>query len=101
MLCATAGLSMAGTPLDGGATAHQVVRDYSARTFSRADAPEPPEPQANCCARIAGPGMGLVELPDRSMRWSPVPHRGGGGIAAWTGMWLCLRCQHELLCLNA
>ena len=70
-----------------------------ARTFSRADAPEPPEPQgvrANCCARIAGPAMGFVELPDRSMRWSPVPHRGGGGIAAWTGMWLCLRCQQEL-----
>ena len=69
MLCATAGVPMAATPLDGGATAHQVVR-----TFSRADAPGPPEPQgvrANCCARIAGPAMGFVEL-----LTGPAPGRG-------------------------
>ena len=51
-------------------TTHAIVRDYATRTFSRADAPEPEQPQhirAQCCARVAGPAMGFVDLPHRGM----------------------------------
>ena len=84
---------------DGAETVYAAVSDYSVRTFSRADAPEPEEPRhvrASCCARLAGPAMGFVELPDRTMRWSPVPRRGHAGIHSWTPAWICMRCQAEL-----
>ena len=75
------------------------VRDYSTRTFSRADAAEPSEPlhiKALCCPRLAGPAMGFLELPDRAMHWAPLPHLGTYGISSWTPMWMCMRCQREL-----
>ena len=80
-------------------TAHTVVRDYAARTFSSADVPEPPEPErvrAVCCRRLSGPATGFMELPDARMHWAPVPHRNDRGIASWTPQWLCMRCQNML-----
>ncbi|CAE7683973.1 unnamed protein product [Symbiodinium sp. CCMP2592] len=80
-------------------TAFAVVRDYSTRTFSRADAPEPVEPlhiRAVCCRRLAGPAMDFVELPDARMHWAPVPQRRTDGIGAWQALWICMRCQNEL-----
>ena len=72
--CEQAGLSLQPTALDGAQTAFTTVRDYSTRTFSRADAAEPSEPlhiRALCCPRLAGPAMGFLELPDRAMHWAP------------------------------
>ncbi|CAE7730172.1 unnamed protein product [Symbiodinium sp. CCMP2592] len=80
-------------------TAFAVVRGYSTRTFSRADAPEPVEPlhiRAVCCRRLAGPAMDFVELPDARMHWAPVPQRRTDGIGAWQALWICMRCQNEL-----
>ena len=80
-------------------TAFATVRDYSTRTFSRADAPEPAEPphiRAVCCRRLAGPAMDFVELPDARMHWAPVPQRQTDGIGAWQALWICMRCQSEL-----
>ena len=80
-------------------TAHTVVRDYAARTFSSADEAEPPEPErvrAVCCRRLSGPATGFMELPDARMHWAPVPHRNDRGIASWTPQWLCMRCQNML-----
>ena len=79
-------------------TAHTVVRDYAARTFSSADVAEPPEPErvrAVCCRRLSGPATGFMELPDARMHWAPVPHRNDRGIASWTPQWLCVRCQEH------
>eukprot|EP00439_Symbiodinium_sp_Y106_P004616 s10200_g1.t1 len=76
-------------------TAHTVVRDYAARTFSSADEAEPPEPErvrAVCCRRLSGPATGFMELPDARMHWAPVPHRNDRGIASWTPQWLSMRC---------
>ena len=97
--CEQAGLSLQPTALDGAQTAFTTVRDYSTRTFSRADAAEPSEPlhiRALCCPRLAGPAMGFLELPGRAMRWAPLPHRGTYDISSWTPMWMCMRCQREL-----
>ena len=97
--CEDAGVRMTPLAADGAETVFAAVSHYALRTFSRADAPEPEEPRhirASCCARLAGPAMGFVELPDRSMRWSPVPHRGHAGIHSWTPAWICMRCQAEL-----
>ena len=97
--CEDAGVRMPLLAADGAETVYAAVSDYAVRTFSRADAPEPEEPhhvRASCCARLAGPAMGFVELPDRSMRWSPVPLRGHAGIRSWTPAWICMRCQAEL-----
>ena len=85
--CEHAGVRMPPFAADGAETVYAAVSDYSVRTFSRADAPQPEEPRhvrASCCARLAGPAMGFVELPDRTMRWSPVPRRGHAGIHSWT-----------------
>ena len=41
------------------------------------------------------PCDGFVDLPERTLRRSSVPHRRESGIALWTGMWLCLRCQQN------
>ena len=97
--CEDAGVRMPLLAADGAETVYAAVSNYAVRTFSRADAPEPEEPhhvRASCCARLAGPAMGFVELPDRSMRWSPVPLRGHAGIRSWTPAWICMRCQAEL-----
>eukprot|EP00439_Symbiodinium_sp_Y106_P002102 s5110_g1.t1 len=70
-------------------TAHAEIRDYTTRTFSRADATEPLEPahvRAVCCRRLSGPAMGFVEVPDNRMHWAPVDmsHR--------TERWACSCC---------
>ncbi|CAE7234973.1 unnamed protein product [Symbiodinium sp. CCMP2592] len=88
-------------PADGPApdTTVAVVRDYSVRTFSRADAAEPREPaliRATCCNRLAGPALDFIELPDARMHWAPLPRRGTHGIEAWHPQWLCMRCHNEL-----
>ncbi|OLP71931.1 hypothetical protein AK812_SmicGene48368 [Symbiodinium microadriaticum] len=73
-------------------TAFAVVRDYSVRTFSWADAAEPPEPvliRAVCCNRLAGPAFDFAEL-------APLPRRGTDGIETWLPQWICMRCQNEL-----
>ena len=64
------------------------------RTFSAADAREPSPPAhvlPLCCHRLAGPALDFAELPDRSMRWSPLPVRGSGGIESWEARWICMR----------
>ena len=97
--CQALGIDM--HPADGPApdTTFAVVRDYSVRTFSRADATEPREPvliRATCCNRLAGPALDFAELPDARMHWAPLPHRGTHGIEAWHPQWICMRCHNEL-----
>ena len=58
--CRELGIDLEPTVPPAHDTAVTAVRDYSTRTFSRADAPEPAEPlhiRAVCCRRVAGPAM--------------------------------------------
>ncbi|CAJ1376764.1 unnamed protein product [Effrenium voratum] len=83
-------------------TAQSSVQDYTVRTFTGQDAPEPPEPVhvvVNCCRRLAAvrpdPGQSdaqFLELAHRAAAWSPIPRRHERGIAAWQGAWACPRC---------
>ena len=66
------------------------VRDYTLRTFTTNDAPEPPPPpgiNVLCCHHVAAVnganGVDFVRLPRRAMQWAPVPIRHAAGIAAW------------------
>ena len=68
--CEQAGFSLQPARVDSAQTAFAMVRDYSRRTFSQADAAEPPEPldiKALCCPRLAGPAMGFLELLGRAV----------------------------------
>ena len=92
--CRQLGIDLEPTVPPAHDTAVTAVRDYSTRTFSRADAPEPAKPlhiRAVCCRRLAGPAMDFVELPDARMHWAPVPQRRSDGIGAWQPLWLCIR----------
>ena len=101
-LCAQHGLPVP-ERLSGESTVREVVRDYTLRTFTRNDAPEPrPPPGVSvlCCHRVApahtpGEPAHFVELPDRSMPWAPAPIRHSTGIAAWRPAWVCPRCGEE------
>ena len=83
-------------------TAQSSVQDYTVRTFTGQDAPEPPEPVhvvVSCCRRLAAvrpdPGQSdaqFLELAHRAAAWSPIPRRHERGIAAWQGAWACPRC---------
>ena len=67
-------------------TTFAVVCYYSVRTFSWADADEPPEPvliRATCCNRLAGPALDFAELPDARMHWAPLNRRGTKRIGSW------------------
>lgn len=84
-------------------TVRASVPDYTTRTFTQQDAPPPQEPihvTVSCCPRVAllrGPeGTQFRELPDREARWSPIPHRHSGGIAAWTLAWACAACSRHI-----
>ena len=81
-------------------TAQGIVAEYTTRTFTANDAPQPAPPlhaTAICCHRLAAiPGSGradmeFVELPQRDMPWSPVPIRHAAGVAAWRLPWTCPR----------
>ena len=97
--CQALGINMHPADAPASDTAFAVVRDYSVRTFSRADAAELPEPvliRAVCCNRLAGPAFDFAELPDARMHWAPLPRRGTDGIETWLPQWICMRCQNEL-----
>ena len=100
--CQALGINMHPADAPASDTAFAVVRDYSVRTFSRADAAEPPEPpepvliRAVCCNRLAGPAFDFAELPDARMHWAPLPRRGTDGIETWLLQWICMRCRNEL-----
>eukprot|EP00439_Symbiodinium_sp_Y106_P002393 s689_g1.t1 len=90
--------------LSGESTVREAVRDYTLRTFTANDAPEPPPPPGVavlCCQRLAAMGVAggvdFVGLPHREMQWAPVPIRHGSGIAAWRPAWLCPGCAQEVL----
>ncbi|CAE7241283.1 unnamed protein product, partial [Symbiodinium sp. CCMP2456] len=86
------------------ATACHGVADYTIRTFTSNDAPEPQPPthvRVLCCRRVAavrgdGGEINFVELPDRRMQWSPIAVRGDTGIMAWRLSWACPRCSRVL-----
>ncbi|CAE7853260.1 unnamed protein product, partial [Symbiodinium necroappetens] len=89
--------------LTGEDTVRGAVRDYTLRTFTTNDAPEPPPPpgiRVLCCHHVAAVnganGVDFVRLPHRAMQWAPVPIRHAAGIAAWQPSWLCPGCAQEV-----
>ena len=102
-LCASEGVPVPGR-LPPMSTVQAAVQDYTLRTFTSNDAPEPPCPQflaVLCCPRVGavrnvGGTVEFVELDDRTMPWSPVPQRGGDGICGWTRAWTCSRCSRHV-----
>ena len=81
-------------------TIRNAVADYTVRTFSAADVPQPPHPphvHVLCCHRISGP-PDFIELPDREMTWAPevTERHAEGGIADWREQWMCPRCSRTL-----
>ena len=104
-LCMQHGVDPAGTAPEQFNTVRACVQDYTCRTFSRLDAPEPPRPHAchvMCCHRVgmirdfAGSEPRFVDLPDRSMAWSPVAMYGSCSIEGWRQQWQCLRCSNTV-----
>ena len=101
--CATRGIE-APTRLPAPSTVRHGVADYTIRTFTSNDAPEPQPPthvRVLCCRRVAavrgdGGEINFVELPDRRMQWSPIAVRGDTGIMAWRLSWACPRCSRVL-----
>ena len=101
--CAARGIE-APMRLPAPSTVRQGVADYTIRTFTSNDAPEPPPPlhaRVLCCRRVAavrgdGGGVNFVELPHRNMQWSPIAVRGEAGILAWRLSWACPRCSRVL-----
>ena len=82
-LCLRHGVAMPAR-LSGESTVREAVRDYTLRTFTANDAPEPPPPPGVavlCCQRLAAMGVAggvdFVGLPHREMQWAPVPIRHG------------------------
>ena len=101
--CAARGIE-APMRLPAPSTVRQGVADYTIRTFTSNDAPEPPPPlhaRVLCCRRVAAVrgddgGVNFVELPHRNMQWSPIAVRGEAGILAWRLSWACPRCSRVL-----
>ena len=101
-LCRRHGLAIP-ERLSGESTVREAIRDYTLRTFTSSDAPEPPPPPGIavlCCQRLAAMGhaggVDFVPLPHREMQWAPIPIRHGAGIAAWRPAWLCPGCAQEV-----
>ena len=101
-LCRRHGLAIP-ERLSGKSTVREAIRDYTLRTFTSSDAPEPPPPpgiSVLCCQRLAAMGhaggVDFVPLPHREMQWAPIPIRHGAGIAAWRPAWLCPGCAQEV-----
>ena len=97
-ICAQHGLPVP-ERLSGESTVREVVRDYTLRTFTRNDAPEPRPPGVSvlCCHRVApahtpGEPAHFVELPDRSMPWAPAPIRHSTGNVPPQAGDPCERC---------
>ncbi|CAE7215665.1 unnamed protein product [Symbiodinium sp. KB8] len=81
-------------------TAFAVVRDYSVRTFSRADAAEPPEPvliRVVCCNRLAGASFDFAELPVDVARQQAIQPTGCRSPRIWK--WP-QRCACALSCAD-
>ena len=83
--------------LTGEDTVRGAVRDYTLRTSTTNDAPEPPPPpgvSVLCCHHVAAVnganGVDFVRLPHRAMQWAPVPIRHAAGIAALWPLRTCL-----------
>ncbi|CAE7612884.1 unnamed protein product [Symbiodinium sp. CCMP2592] len=101
--CAARGIE-APTRLPAPSTVRQGIADYTIRTFTSNDAPEPQPPthvRVLCCRRVAAVRgdegeINFVELPDRRMQWSPIAVRGDTGIMAWRLSWACPRCSRVL-----
>ncbi|CAE7822655.1 unnamed protein product [Symbiodinium sp. CCMP2592] len=100
--CAARGIE-APTRLPAPSTVRQGIADYTIRTFTSNDAPEPQPPthvRVLCCRRVAAVRgdegeINFVELPDRRIQWSPIAVRGDTGIMAWRLSWACPRCPRE------
>ena len=101
--CAARGIE-APTRLPAPSTVRQGVADYTIRTFTSSDAPEPLPPahaHALCCHRVAAVrgdagDISFLELPHRHMEWSPIAVRGEAGVLAWRLSWACPRCSRVL-----
>ena len=97
-LCEQHGLETHGVASTQFSTLHESRLDYSTRTFSRLDNPEPRTPhncRVLCCHRI-GPYPDFVPLPTRVVEWFPISTRSSDeiqNIESWSEQWLCNGCQ--------
>ena len=98
--CELAGVSLHSNRREPVRTIERGIPDYGgARTFTAADAPQPPQPEAVrvlCCRHVCPLPPHFPELPDRSMLWAPVAEHNvgeaGRHISCWREEWICNRC---------